>query len=73
MGKENAKRNEIKEEISLLSNVTMAFSTFVGVGGAIAYYMKEIRDSSIGYIILTEIIYLLAMIILLMSIKNKLK
>ena len=55
------------------SNVIIAFSTSIGVGGAIAYYMKEIRNLSIGYIILTEIIYILAMIILIMFIKNKLK
>ena len=62
-----------KEDISIICNVVIAFSTFVGVGGALAYYMKEIRNLSVGYIILTEIIYLLAMVVLIQLIRGKLK
>ena len=59
-------------DIYIICNVVIAFSTFVGVGGALAYYMKEIRNLAIGYIILTEIIYLLAMVILIQLIRGKL-
>ena len=62
-----------KEKVSVLANVVIAFSTFIGVGGAIAYYMKDIRGISIGYIILTEIIYILVTIIALMGVKSKLE
>ena len=61
------------QEISVLANVLIAFSTFIGVGGAIAYYVKEIQNSSIDYIILIEITYILTTAILLLGIKSKLE
>jgi amino acid transporter len=60
-----------KEDISVVSNAVMAFCTFIGVGGAIAYYLKEMRDLSIGYIILVVIIYILMTVILIYAIKGK--
>ena len=61
-----------KQDILIYSNVIMAISTFVGVGGAIAYYMKT-KETQIVYIILTEVIYVMALVILLMGIKDKVK
>ncbi len=33
-----------KEEISTFSSVIIAFSTFMGVGSAIAYYLKKVIE-----------------------------
>jgi len=47
------------EEISTLSNVVIAFSTLIGVGAAIAYYLKEVIKENPPFIILIEIEYFL--------------
>jgi len=62
-----------KEKVSVLANVLIALSTFFGVGGAVAYYMKETLEKAVGYIILTEIIYVLAIVMILIVIGVKLE
>ncbi len=62
-----------KEELSVLSNVIIALSTFIGVGGATAYYMKEIQGSSLINIVLTEIIYVTLALVLIIWIMERLE
>ncbi len=62
-----------KEEVNVLTNVIIAFSTFVGVGGAVAYYMKEILSKEIDFIILALMVYILTGALTLLIIKGRLK
>ncbi len=59
--------------VNTLANVVMAFSTFIGVGGATAFYMKEIKNFDVGYIIMAIVVYILLLIVVLQWIKEKLK
>lgn len=61
------------EKISILSNVVIAFSTFIGVGAAIAYYLKDIKNSAGLFILLSEIIYILAVIFTIRLIKKRMQ
>ena len=60
------------EAVSVLASVIIAFSTFIGVGAASAYYMIEIKAFRITDIIMTEVIYMLMAFILLIGIKLRL-
>ncbi|MAG02695.1 hypothetical protein CMI42_05135 [Candidatus Pacearchaeota archaeon] len=60
------------QEISALANVTIAISTSIGVGAAIAYYLKEVIRESGLFIILLEIEYFLLIIIIPILIKRNL-
>lgn len=62
-----------KEEISVLANITVAYSTFVGVAAATAYYLKQIRDFSVNGIIRVLVIYMLAGIFVLQWAKEKMR
>ena len=54
-----------KNELSILSNVLNSYSTFVGIGVAIVYYISEIKRLTIfeGHFI--GIIYIVATLIVL--------
>ena len=41
-----------KEEVNMLSTSAIAISTFIGIGGATAYYLKQIQNVSTITIIL---------------------
>ena len=56
--------------VSTLAGVVIAISTFIGVGAAIAYYLKEIIEESLLYIVLVELEYLSLTIILLILIER---
>lgn len=60
------------QEVSTLASVVIAIPTFIGVGAAIAYYLKEIIKESGFFIVLVEIIYLLFTVIILLLIKRNL-
>ena len=62
-----------KEEINTLSNIVIAFSTWVGVGSALAVYLAQFQDTSITTIILAEIIYILATLLILNWVKGGIK
>ena len=53
------------EEINVLSNVLIAYSTFIGVCGATIYYISEIKGLSIFIAHLIVIIYILIALVLL--------
>ncbi len=54
-----------KEEINTICNVFVAFSTFLGVGGALAYYVREILKFENDMLFILLIIYFFTGIILL--------
>jgi len=59
-----------REEVNMLSQAMIAISTFIGIGGATAYYLRQIQEVSTSNIILVEVIYILITIFLLYWIKN---
>ena len=63
-----------KETIIVHANVIRAFSGFIGVGAAIAYYFGRVRDDPLIFIVGSEVIYtlltLIIFIIIHYSIKN---
>ena len=61
-----------KDTIMIIANVVIAFSTFAGVFGATAYYMKEIQGLSLKEIFSIEIIYVLATVLLILVIIDNL-
>jgi len=62
-----------KEIVSTLAGVVIAISTFIGVGAAIAYYLKEIIQKSFFNIVLIEFEYMLITFIILILIKRNIK
>lgn len=62
-----------KEIVEVLTRVVVAFATFVGVAGTMAYYMREIRGITTTQIFLTILIYIVVGIILTIEIKNKIE
>ena len=60
-----------KQDISIISNAVIAFSTVIGVGGATYYYMAQIRGITTGSIILAEIIYLMSIVLFIYIIRDK--
>jgi hypothetical protein len=70
--KDNVNQME-KEEISVLSNIVMAFSGWVGVGSALAVYLNQLQSASTTTIILVEIIYILTTLLVINWIKGKLE
>ena len=62
-----------KEEVYTLASVIIAFSTFTGVGSASAFYLTEIKTFTVSQILLTEVIYILMSVILLVGIKRGLR
>lgn len=61
------------EEINMMSNATIALSTFIGIGGATAYYLKQIQNVSTANIIMAEIIYILITALFLYWVRNNTK
>jgi len=59
-----------KEIISILSNIVIAISTFIGVGAALVYYLTEVTESNTLQVVLVEIEYTLVVIIILIIIKR---
>ena len=59
-----------KEDISVLSNVLIAISTFIGVGGTTAVYLNQFQNTSTIIIILVEIIYVILTLLILSWIKG---
>lgn len=59
-----------KETISILSNIVIAISTFIGVGAALVYYLTEILGSNTLQVILVEAEYFLVVLIFLIIIKR---
>lgn len=62
-----------REEILVLSNVVIAFATFVGIGGAFFYYMRSLDYFSTADIFLVEIVYVLIGLIVISIAKDKMK
>jgi len=62
-----------KEEINTNSNVFVAFSTYLGVGGALIYYIKEILGYGINSLIILLAVYLILGILLLFWIRREVK
>ena len=62
-----------KEEINTICNVFVAFSTYLGVGGALIYYIKEILGYGINSLIILLAVYLILGILLLFWIKKEVK
>jgi len=62
-----------REDVYTLATVVIAVSTFIGVGAAIAYYLKEIIKDNPFHIVLLEIEYILVAVITLILIKRNLK
>lgn len=62
-----------KDSVSILANVVIAFSSFIGVAGALAYYMVEVRIFSFIHIIFSEVIYMLFMLIILIGVRFRLR
>jgi hypothetical protein len=56
-------------DVRILASVIIAFSTFIGVAGAIAFYMVQIRVFTLAQIVLTEIIYMLLALVILLGVK----
>ena len=59
-----------KEDISVLSNVLIAISTFIGVCGTTAVYLNQFQNTSTIIIILVEIIYVILTLLILSWIKG---
>ena len=62
-----------KEEINTICNVFVAFSTYLGVGGALIYYIKEILGYGINSLIILLAVYLILGILLLFWIRREVK
>ena len=53
------KANDLHQKITTISSASIAFTTFVGVGGGLAYYVSQILKVGVGYLALVEIIYII--------------
>jgi hypothetical protein len=62
-----------KENINILCQVVIAFSTWVGIGAAIAFYLTQFQHSEPTTIVLIELLYIAATIITLLLIKGGIK
>ena len=62
-----------REDIKLISGVVSAFSTFIGVGGAFAYYLKVVGDLSLNDLILHIVVYILAVLLLIVYLIQKIQ
>ena len=62
-----------KEIVSVLASVVVAVSTFMGVGAAIAYYLREVIEKNVLQVVLIELEYFLVVIIILLFIERNLK
>ncbi|MBS3170589.1 hypothetical protein J4223_02315 [Candidatus Woesearchaeota archaeon] len=60
-----------KEEINTICNVFVAFSTYLGVGGALIYYIKEILGYGINSLIILLVVYLILGILLFVGIRRE--
>lgn len=59
--------------LSALANIIIAFTTFVGVVAAVAYYMKEIQNITLTHIFLAEAVYVISAIIIILWNKSTIK
>jgi len=62
-----------KEEINTVCNIFIAFSSFLGVGGALAYYVREILKFGNEMLFILLVIYFILGIILLSFAKEAVK
>lgn len=62
-----------KENIRIICEIISAFSTSLGVGAAIAYYLKVILNISIALLVIAVTIYFLVIIFLIKYFSKKLK
>jgi uncharacterized membrane protein len=62
-----------KEDIKLISHVVSAFVTFIGVGGAFAYYLKVIGNLSVLDLFFPLLIYILAVLLLIYFLIQKIQ
>lgn len=62
-----------QKEISIICEAVLAFCTFIGVGSALAYYMKVLQSFSTIDIIATLFIYVLSVIIIILNIMEMVK
>ncbi len=58
-------KNMKKRAIELLTKVIGAYATFIGVGGATLYYMKQIREVKGFGLIITLLFYMLGLFVLI--------
>lgn len=62
-----------RDEINIVSNALIAFSTIVGVAGALGYYSSQIQNFGMAGIISLEIAYFLSVMLVILWLRRKLQ